>query len=56
MKNMALSDRDELVAHLDRCRDLLQIMRDPMLRLTIEDLIAYLESRLADVDGRKEGT
>jgi hypothetical protein len=50
---MPIDERQELLDHLNRCRDLLQIMRDPVHRRTIEDLIAYLESKLADMDGRK---
>jgi hypothetical protein len=45
-------ERSELVDHLNRCRDLLRIMRDPTHRQTIADLIAYLESKLAAMDGR----
>jgi hypothetical protein len=42
----------ELRGHLDRCRALLALMRDPGHRKTIADLIAYLEAKLAEMDGR----
>jgi hypothetical protein len=44
-------ERAELLDHLDRCRDLLAIMRDPEARKTIADLIAYLGNQ-ARGDGR----
>lgn len=50
---MATDERAELIAHLNRCRDLLQIMRDPVHRRTIEALVAYLESKLVAMDERK---
>jgi hypothetical protein len=53
---MAPSERDDLVAHLSRCRDLLQIMRDSMHRRTIADLVTYLESKLTKMDERKSDT
>jgi hypothetical protein len=43
---VAEDGRAELVDHLNRCRDLLTIMRDPEHRKTIIDLIAFLESKL----------
>jgi hypothetical protein len=48
---MAQDERAELAAHLDRCRDLLRMIKDPAPRKTIADLIAYLESKLATMDG-----
>jgi hypothetical protein len=47
---MPKDERTELVDHLNRCRDLLTIMRDPTHRVTIIDLITFLESKLADAD------
>jgi hypothetical protein len=49
---MAGDERTELVDHLNRCRDLLTIMRDRVHRQTIIDLITFLESKLAKMDGR----
>jgi hypothetical protein len=49
---MAKDERTELREHLDRCRALLALMRDPGHRKTIADLIAYLETKLAGMDGR----
>jgi hypothetical protein len=48
----AEDERAELIAHLNRCRDLLTIMRDPAHRKTIADLVAYLESKLAAMTAR----
>jgi hypothetical protein len=42
-------ERAELLDHLDGCRDLLAIMRDPEARKTIADLIAYLGTKLAEM-------
>ena len=47
---MPQDERAELVAHLNRCRDLLQLLKDPVHRRTIGDLVAYLESKLAAMD------
>jgi hypothetical protein len=47
---MPKDERTELVDRLSRCRDLLTIMRDPAHRVTIIDLITFLESKLADAD------
>jgi hypothetical protein len=49
---MAKDECTELREHLDRCRDLLIIMRDPGHRKTISDLVASLETKLAEMDGR----
>jgi hypothetical protein len=49
---MAEGGSMELVEHLNRCRDLLTIMRDPVHRKTIIGLITFLESRLAEMDRR----
>jgi hypothetical protein len=49
---MATDDRTELLDHLNRCRDLLAIMRDPTHRQTIADQIVFLESKLVAMDGR----
>jgi len=51
---MEAVERNEPVAHRDRCRDLLQIMKDPVCRRTIADLITCLDAKLAKIDGRKE--
>ena len=50
---MAQDEHAELLPHLNCCRDLLRIMRDPMHRRTNESLAAYLESKLAEMEGRK---
>jgi hypothetical protein len=47
MREMTTGERTELVDHLNRCRDLLSLMKDPVHRKTIADLITYLESKLA---------
>jgi hypothetical protein len=44
---VAENERAELLDHLNRCRDLLTMMRAPVARQTIIDLIAYLETKLA---------
>jgi hypothetical protein len=44
---MAENERTDLLDHLNRCRDLLTMMREPVARQTIIDLIAYLETKLA---------
>jgi hypothetical protein len=49
---MAEDERTELREHFDRCRALLTIIRDPGHRKTIADLIAYPETKLAEMDGR----
>jgi hypothetical protein len=49
---MAKDERTELVDHLNRCRDLLGLLKDPAHRRTISDLIAYLESKLAAMEAR----
>jgi hypothetical protein len=48
-------ERIELLDHLNRCRELLTIMRDPAHRVTIEDLITYLGSKVAAM-GPEEGS
>lgn len=45
-------ERTELIDHLNRCRSLLGLMKDPAHRRTIADLIIYLESKLKAMDGR----
>ncbi len=44
---MAENERTELLNPLNRCRDLLMMMRDPAAKKTITDLVAYLETKLA---------
>jgi hypothetical protein len=50
MREMTIGERTELVDHLNRCRDLLSLMKDPVHRKTIADLITYLESKLAAME------
>jgi hypothetical protein len=47
----AKNDRDELIKHLSHCRDLLDLLKDPVARKSVTDLIAYLERTLAAMDG-----
>ncbi len=47
---MTRNERAELLEHLNRCRDLLDMMKAPAARRTIIELITYLESKLADMD------
>jgi hypothetical protein len=49
---MAKEEHVDLLDRLNRCRDLLAIMRNPTHPQTIADLIGYLESKLAAMDGR----
>ena len=45
------NDHAELIEHLDHCRDLLDLLKDPSARKPVTDLIAYLERTLAAMDG-----
>jgi hypothetical protein len=47
---MTTDERTELVDHLNRCRDLLALMKDPVHRKKIADLITYLESKLVAME------
>ena len=51
MRIAAKNNRDELTEHLDRCRNLLGLLKDPSARKSVTDLIAYLERTLAAMDG-----
>jgi hypothetical protein len=48
-----LIDINQSRRHLNRCLALLDLMKDPLARKTIADLIAYLESKLAAMDERQ---
>jgi hypothetical protein len=50
---VAKDERAELLDHLNRCRELLDVMRDPAARATIRDLIVFLELKLVAMDGRR---
>lgn len=47
---MATNEREELVAHLNRGRELLSILKDPPHRRTITIFVDYLERKLAAMD------
>jgi hypothetical protein len=49
---MARDERAALIDHLNRCRDLLTLMKDPAHRKTVADLIAYLEAKLVAMERR----
>jgi len=44
---MSPHERFELIDHLARCQALLGMLRDPEARLTLENLITYLEAKIA---------
>jgi hypothetical protein len=46
------AERLELIDHIARCRDLLEILREPGARNMVEDLIVYLEAKLRAMDTR----
>jgi hypothetical protein len=47
---MARDERPELIDHLDRCRDLLTLMKDPVHRKAVADLTEYLEAKLVAME------
>jgi sarcosine oxidase delta subunit len=47
-------EREELVNHINRCRELLAVTRDTHHRKTLIDLLAYLEAKIGAV-GRRGG-
>jgi hypothetical protein len=49
---VAKDERAELVDHINRGRELLTHLKDPAHRRTVLALIAYLETKLAAMDGR----
>lgn len=49
---MVRDERVELINHLNRCRDLLTLMRDPVHKKTVADLIEYLEAKLVAMERR----
>jgi hypothetical protein len=49
------SKRTGLTDHLNRCRDMLRSTRDAMNRQMLADFAAYLETKLAALDGRETG-
>jgi len=53
---MHLNERRELVARMNRVRDLCRVTRDPVHRKTLADLIAYLEGKLTSMDGQVQST
>jgi hypothetical protein len=49
---MTRDERAELIDHLNRCRDLLTLMKDREHRKTVADLIEYLEAKLVAMERR----
>jgi hypothetical protein len=47
---MSNEHRIELVEHIGRSRSVVAMLRDPDSRKTVEDLVAYLETTLQDMD------
>jgi hypothetical protein len=49
----AKDERAGLIDHLNRCRNMLGLASDRINRQTLADLVAYLEKKLAALDGRE---
>jgi hypothetical protein len=46
-------DRDELAAHIERCRALAKVQRNAVRKRVVEDLIRYLEGKFNEMGAPK---